>query len=489
VKIAIVTVISKDKKFLVIRRSELSNKTGQWESPAGHIDKGESPEEAAIRELKEEAGLEAKFFPKRKIIDIVSGGKGMIFLGGIPRNSNEIKVTLNPKEHDKYKWLSLAEIMRLENTPPDFGKNVMAIIKMNKKNKLKVSSSRIRKATLGEIQDLVLVGDEVKIFLESLLEEKNDVVLEGKIERTSPNSLWIRKPDESVEKKEKEDWLGVDWSFVTVKRNGKTLQFKRGNPLDESKNKSESSKGLGLIIDVGSPIKTESVFRCLSGQDKYDLDQTIENGINDFRSLAPNKTKYKVYRQVRDFLKGSNLEDGISLIDPLDSQRVLILTHDKDVKDTIKKLMKKYGNEITETKTGAMVVAINNGVMPTQGAQGMNQATLTIPDPNQQVNDLKKMTKSMPKKTPNGLQFNVDPKALGLLAKKDLLGLRNKMNLGDYRTAGLHLEALERLGIKESTFKRISPRIASKRQWKELELYLNNKGELNSGRIAGIMGN
>lgn len=46
----------KDKKFLLIKRG-LPPKKGMWASPSGFIEIGETPEEACLRELKEETGV------------------------------------------------------------------------------------------------------------------------------------------------------------------------------------------------------------------------------------------------------------------------------------------------------------------------------------------------------------------------------------------------------------------------------------------------
>jgi 8-oxo-dGTP pyrophosphatase MutT (NUDIX family) len=49
-------------KVLLLKHKKL----GLWLAPGGHIDEGETPDEAALRELKEEAGLDAEFVvPKR----------------------------------------------------------------------------------------------------------------------------------------------------------------------------------------------------------------------------------------------------------------------------------------------------------------------------------------------------------------------------------------------------------------------------------------
>jgi len=52
-------VAVKDKKFLLIRRG-LPPRKGMWGSPSGFIESGETPEEACLRELKEETGISGK---------------------------------------------------------------------------------------------------------------------------------------------------------------------------------------------------------------------------------------------------------------------------------------------------------------------------------------------------------------------------------------------------------------------------------------------
>lgn len=47
-------------KVLLIRQFRYAYKKNIWEIPAGKINKGENPEETAIRELEEECGIKAK---------------------------------------------------------------------------------------------------------------------------------------------------------------------------------------------------------------------------------------------------------------------------------------------------------------------------------------------------------------------------------------------------------------------------------------------
>ena len=51
------TIIKRKEKYLLFRRRKFPF---VWVSPAGHLDKGENPKEAAIREVGEETGLTVK---------------------------------------------------------------------------------------------------------------------------------------------------------------------------------------------------------------------------------------------------------------------------------------------------------------------------------------------------------------------------------------------------------------------------------------------
>ena len=57
----------KDKKFLLVKRG-LPPQKGMWGAPAGFIEIGETPEEACLRELKEEAGVSGEIV---KLIEVV----------------------------------------------------------------------------------------------------------------------------------------------------------------------------------------------------------------------------------------------------------------------------------------------------------------------------------------------------------------------------------------------------------------------------------
>ena len=116
--VGIVACLNDEQQFLVIRRSDIDDREGQWTMPGGHIDeKDGSIEAGAARELKEEANLTCK------INDLVYLGQHqpekLFFL---PQQwTGEVDVDRpNPKtgdiEHDDWKWLKINEIKDLEDS-------------------------------------------------------------------------------------------------------------------------------------------------------------------------------------------------------------------------------------------------------------------------------------------------------------------------------------------------------------------------------------
>ncbi len=53
-------VIIKDGRVLLTRRAEGQHLAGLWEFPGGKLEAGESPEEALVRECREECGIEVE---------------------------------------------------------------------------------------------------------------------------------------------------------------------------------------------------------------------------------------------------------------------------------------------------------------------------------------------------------------------------------------------------------------------------------------------
>jgi ADP-ribose pyrophosphatase YjhB (NUDIX family) len=59
-KLAVAVLLERDGGMLMGRRSRHSASPGKWSFPAGFVDRGERVEDAAVREVGEETGLEVR---------------------------------------------------------------------------------------------------------------------------------------------------------------------------------------------------------------------------------------------------------------------------------------------------------------------------------------------------------------------------------------------------------------------------------------------
>lgn len=57
---AVVVIVRRGKQVLIIRRGPHARRPGYWAPPGGALEPGESAEQAVVRELREETGLEAR---------------------------------------------------------------------------------------------------------------------------------------------------------------------------------------------------------------------------------------------------------------------------------------------------------------------------------------------------------------------------------------------------------------------------------------------
>lgn len=65
--VAVVTLVIREGKALMVHRA-VDPQMGTWAFPAGFVDYGEDPRQAAIREVREEAGLEIRV---TRLIDVL----------------------------------------------------------------------------------------------------------------------------------------------------------------------------------------------------------------------------------------------------------------------------------------------------------------------------------------------------------------------------------------------------------------------------------
>ncbi|MBU0527670.1 MAG: NUDIX hydrolase [Candidatus Micrarchaeota archaeon] len=99
-------VVSKGDKVLLLRREN-----GTWEFPGGGIEWGEDPQKAAIRETKEETGLDVQnvSFVTYTTATYKKGedDKHSIYL--VYKGETDSQEVVLSEEHKEYRWLNVLE--------------------------------------------------------------------------------------------------------------------------------------------------------------------------------------------------------------------------------------------------------------------------------------------------------------------------------------------------------------------------------------------
>lgn len=126
-------IVRNSGKILILKRSNSSNNSGQWNFPGGSIDPGEVPIISAYRELKEEAGLNIKLF---EVCTIHTANGLLYYFNGIARTKN-VKID---KESSKFKWVEVDYLLKNKS---NFHKSINTFFNLNNENSIKITSNNL----------------------------------------------------------------------------------------------------------------------------------------------------------------------------------------------------------------------------------------------------------------------------------------------------------------------------------------------------------
>lgn len=116
VEVVAAILINKEDKILIAKRKKNKKMGGLWEFPGGKIEQGETPENALIRELKEEMNIGIRpitFFGE----NIYDYGNSIFKL--IAYISEIVQGEIELNDHEEYKWVCKEELGAYKFAPAD----------------------------------------------------------------------------------------------------------------------------------------------------------------------------------------------------------------------------------------------------------------------------------------------------------------------------------------------------------------------------------
>jgi 8-oxo-dGTP diphosphatase len=110
---AVVGIIRREGRVLVIQRGPGARMTGYWSLPTGRIEAGESQAQAVVREMREELGLNVR--PLAKVWESRTDD-GSFLLHWWLVEEDGVPLTLDPGEVSQAVWVNTEEFLRLDPT-------------------------------------------------------------------------------------------------------------------------------------------------------------------------------------------------------------------------------------------------------------------------------------------------------------------------------------------------------------------------------------
>ena len=111
-------MIERDRHVLLLHRSAWKDEApGQWETGSGRVEPGESPEEAARREAREETGLEVEVLGQLGAHRFLRGPARVETLSVVLHCRAPAGTVVLSPEHQEARWVPIAGAADLPEVP------------------------------------------------------------------------------------------------------------------------------------------------------------------------------------------------------------------------------------------------------------------------------------------------------------------------------------------------------------------------------------
>ncbi|MCH7730219.1 NUDIX domain-containing protein [Patescibacteria group bacterium] len=107
-------ILDKDRKILVLQRSDKTKGGGKWSLPGGAMEHNETPLDSIRREIMEETKLEVTDIKMFSLKSYSYKGDSVLIIGYVCGAESD-EIILN-WEHANYKWLTKDEALKLDLT-------------------------------------------------------------------------------------------------------------------------------------------------------------------------------------------------------------------------------------------------------------------------------------------------------------------------------------------------------------------------------------
>ena len=104
-----------NKILLLKRNGQRRTSPNKWQTPSGFIREGESAEEAALREVKEETSLDGTIDKSGHVFEVVDEWARWIIIPFlISVDNNKVNIIIDTKEHSEFRWVKVDEVSNFD---------------------------------------------------------------------------------------------------------------------------------------------------------------------------------------------------------------------------------------------------------------------------------------------------------------------------------------------------------------------------------------